>query len=120
VRAVRASSSGPTTATATAGWPVALKVLHPRLRGASAYARLSEEIVMVRRVADFCTARVHELATDGDRSYVVSEYVDGPSLRELVERDGRPRTRHERADPGGRDRPADRRRGLAAAVGLTP
>jgi glycine betaine/choline ABC-type transport system substrate-binding protein/predicted Ser/Thr protein kinase len=71
------------------GAPVALKVLHPRLlRGASAYARLSEEIAMVRRVADFCTARVHELATDGDRSYVVSEYVDGPSLRELVERDG--------------------------------
>jgi predicted Ser/Thr protein kinase len=71
------------------GAPVALKVLHPRLlRGASAYARLSEEIAMVRRVADFCTARVHELATDGDRSYVVSEYVDGPSLRELVDRDG--------------------------------
>ncbi|MDN3356920.1 glycine betaine ABC transporter substrate-binding protein [Actinomadura sp. DC4] len=71
------------------GVPVALKVLHPRLiRGAQAYARLGEEITMVRRVADFCTARVHELATDGARSYVVSEYVDGPSLWELVERDG--------------------------------
>jgi glycine betaine/choline ABC-type transport system substrate-binding protein/predicted Ser/Thr protein kinase len=71
------------------GAPVALKVLHPRLlRGAEAHARLRDEITMVRRVADFCTARVHELGTDGDRSYVVSEYVDGPSLQELVETDG--------------------------------
>ncbi|GAB2801063.1 hypothetical protein GCM10027176_01420 [Actinoallomurus bryophytorum] len=71
------------------GVPVALKVLRPRLlRDAEAHARLSDEIAMVRRVADFCTARVYELGADDGRSYVVSEYVDGPSLQELVERDG--------------------------------
>jgi glycine betaine/choline ABC-type transport system substrate-binding protein/predicted Ser/Thr protein kinase len=71
------------------GIPVALKVLHPRLlRGAQAYDRLREELVLVRRVADFCTARIIEAGTDGGRSYVVSEYVDGPSLQELTETDG--------------------------------
>jgi glycine betaine/choline ABC-type transport system substrate-binding protein/predicted Ser/Thr protein kinase len=71
------------------GVAVALKVLRPRLlRDAEAHTRLSDEIAMVRRVADFCTARVHELGTDDGRSYVVSEYVDGPSLYELVARDG--------------------------------
>ena len=71
------------------GAPVALKVLHPRLlRGARAYDRLSEEIATVRRVADFCTARIIELGTDGARSYLVSEYVDGPSLQEFTEAEG--------------------------------
>jgi glycine betaine/choline ABC-type transport system substrate-binding protein len=71
------------------GTPVALKVLHPRLlRGARAYDRLSDEIVAVRRVADFCTARIIELGTDGPRSYLVSEYVDGPSLPEFTEAEG--------------------------------
>ena len=71
------------------GEPVALKVLHPRLlRGAQAYDRLSEEIATVHRVADFCTARIIELGTDGARSYLVSEYVGGPSLQEYVEAEG--------------------------------
>ncbi|HEY0542519.1 MAG TPA: glycine betaine ABC transporter substrate-binding protein [Actinoallomurus sp.] len=71
------------------GTPVALKVLHARLlRGPQAYDRLSEEIVLVRRVADFCTARIIESGTDGGRAYVVSEYVDGPSLHEFTETDG--------------------------------
>ena len=64
-------------------------MLRPRLLpDTEAHTRLSDEIATVRRVADFCTARVHELGTDDGRSYVVSEYVDGPSLQELVERDG--------------------------------
>jgi glycine betaine/choline ABC-type transport system substrate-binding protein/predicted Ser/Thr protein kinase len=71
------------------GTPVALKVLHPRLlRDARARARLGAEVAMVRRVADFCTAGVHASGTDQGCSYVVSEYVDGPSLRESVEVDG--------------------------------
>lgn len=71
------------------GTSVALKVLHPRLlRGARAYDRLGDEIVAVRRVADFCTARIIELGTDGPRSYLVSEYVDGPSLQEFTEAEG--------------------------------
>ncbi|GAA4499567.1 hypothetical protein GCM10023191_046670 [Actinoallomurus oryzae] len=64
-------------------------MLHPRLlRGARAYDRLRDEIAAVRRVADFCTARIIELGSDGGRSYLVSEYVDGPSLQEFTESGG--------------------------------
>jgi glycine betaine/choline ABC-type transport system substrate-binding protein/predicted Ser/Thr protein kinase len=71
------------------GTTVALKVLHPRLlRGARTFERLGDEITAVRRVADFCTARIIELGTDGPRSYLVSEYVDGPSLQEFTEAEG--------------------------------
>ncbi|TYK44882.1 glycine betaine ABC transporter substrate-binding protein [Actinomadura decatromicini] len=64
------------------GGPVALKTPH------GGRADLSE-ITLVRQVARFCTARVLDAGTDGDRPYIVSEYVDGPSLKAAVE-DGGP------------------------------
>ncbi len=71
------------------GEPVALKLLHSRmLDDADAHRRLVDEITLVRRVADFCTARILDFGADGDRSFVVTEYVDGPSLRTLVEAEG--------------------------------
>lgn len=71
------------------GGKVAVKLLHARLvRRADVHHRLAEEIALVRRVAEFCTARIVDFGADGDRSYIVSEYVDGPSLQELVEADG--------------------------------
>jgi glycine betaine/choline ABC-type transport system substrate-binding protein/serine/threonine protein kinase len=71
------------------GEPVAVKLLHARLvRGADVHGRLAEEIAMVRRTADFCTARLLDFGADGDRSYIVSEYVDGPSLQRLVASEG--------------------------------
>ncbi|GAA4193934.1 hypothetical protein [Microbispora amethystogenes] len=45
----------------------------------------------MRRVAPFCTAQVLDADLDGDCPYIVSEYVDGPSLRDHVAAAG-PRT----------------------------
>ncbi|SFK10390.1 Protein kinase domain-containing protein [Streptosporangium canum] len=36
----------------------------------------------------FCTAQVVETGLAGDRPYVVSEYIDGPTLRKAVANDG--------------------------------
>jgi glycine betaine/choline ABC-type transport system substrate-binding protein/predicted Ser/Thr protein kinase len=68
--------------------PVAIKVVHPRLVRGGAHDRLADEIAVVRRIAYFCTARVLDFGADGGRSYIVSEYVDGPSLQERVETEG--------------------------------
>ncbi|GAA2581974.1 hypothetical protein SMC26_11900 [Actinomadura fulvescens] len=56
-----------------------------------ARARFLQEVTTARRVAPFCTARVLEAGENAGVSYMVSEYIDGPSLRELVGRDGRVR-----------------------------
>ncbi|MEW9532444.1 protein kinase [Microbispora sp. NPDC049125] len=71
------------------GRRVAIKVLHgyasadPELKH-----RFGREVTAGRRVASFCTARVLAAHLDGPRPYIVSEYVEGPSLRQAV-RDGR-------------------------------
>ncbi|ROO88942.1 serine/threonine protein kinase [Actinocorallia herbida] len=71
---------------------VAVKLLHARLSDDPvARARFARELATLRRIAGFCTARVHAADLDGDRPYIVSEYVPGPSLRELVLAEG-PRT----------------------------
>lgn len=65
-----------------AGGRVAIKVLRgdpagePGLRD-----RMAKEAVSARRVASFCTARVLGVELEGPRPYIVSEYVEGPSLR---------------------------------------
>ncbi|MGI5161112.1 serine/threonine-protein kinase [Microbispora sp. CA-102843] len=66
------------------GGPVAVKLLHARLDDTSARRGFAREIEAVRRVAPFCTAQVLDADLDGDRPYIVSEYVDGPSLRDHV------------------------------------
>ncbi|WP_157099623.1 serine/threonine-protein kinase, partial [Microbispora sp. ATCC PTA-5024] len=67
------------------GRRVAVKVLHG---GAAAdpetRERLGREAAAARRVASFCTARVVAADLDGPRPYLVSEYVEGPSLRRAV------------------------------------
>ncbi|MCO6007592.1 protein kinase [Actinoallomurus purpureus] len=71
------------------GGRVAVKVLHARLlRGIAAQAGLRDQMALMRRVADFCTAKVLDYGMYGDRPYIVSEYIDGPSLQTLVETDG--------------------------------
>ncbi|MGJ6968172.1 protein kinase domain-containing protein [Streptosporangium sp. G11] len=67
------------------GARVAVKVLHgdagtdPELRD-----RFGREAAAARRVASFCTASVLDADLDGPRPYIVSEYVEGPSLRRAV------------------------------------
>ncbi|GAB2443104.1 hypothetical protein GCM10027187_01900 [Streptosporangium sandarakinum] len=67
------------------GRRVAIKVLHgdpaddPDLRD-----RFGREATAARRVASFCTAAVLAAELDGPRPYIVSEYIEGLSLRQAV------------------------------------
>ncbi len=71
---------------------VAVKLLHAQLLGdANARERFVRELALLQRVAGFCTAQMLAADMAGDRPYIVSEYVPGPSLRALVQEEG-PRT----------------------------
>ncbi|MFD0478427.1 serine/threonine-protein kinase [Nonomuraea thailandensis] len=73
----------------TSGERVAIKVLHARLAGdTEARERFLREVDAAMRVAAFCTARVLDVAVDGDRPYIVSEFIDGPSLEDAVREHG--------------------------------
>jgi predicted Ser/Thr protein kinase len=73
------------------GRKVAIKVLHERFTGnQAARDRFLREVEATRRVATFSTARVLDVNINDDQAYVVSEYVDGMSLEQLV-RDQGPR-----------------------------
>jgi eukaryotic-like serine/threonine-protein kinase len=74
------------------GLMVAVKLLRADLaEDPAARARFVKELSATMRVAPFCTARVLEADVEGVRPYVVSEYVEGPSLQQLVAEHG-PRT----------------------------
>ncbi|TKK86794.1 serine/threonine protein kinase [Herbidospora galbida] len=74
------------------GQKVAIKVLHAHIaKDRDAQARFLREVDAARRVAPFSTARVLDVNITDDLAYVVSEYVDGVSLEQLVKDKG-PRT----------------------------
>jgi predicted Ser/Thr protein kinase len=74
------------------GARVAIKVLHASLAAdPETRRRFLREAEVAGRVAPFCTAKVLGTGLAGEQPYIVSEYVPGPSLDELVKRDG-PRT----------------------------
>ena len=72
------------------GGYVAIKLVHstlahdPEFRG-----RFRSEVERARQVPSFCTAEVLDADLDHNPPYLVVEYVDGPSLAEVVE-DGGP------------------------------
>ncbi|MFC5180739.1 serine/threonine-protein kinase [Actinomadura harenae] len=67
------------------GQRVAIKLLHPHLvTDERARGRFLGEVEIAKRVAPFCTAPVLDSGIDGDRPYIVSEFVDGPSLHASV------------------------------------
>ncbi|MEV4359448.1 WD40 repeat domain-containing serine/threonine-protein kinase [Nonomuraea sp. NPDC049625] len=68
------------------GERVAIKV--PRSEGAQARARLAKEASAAQRVASFCTAKVIEAQVEVAPLYIVSEYVAGLSLRQVVAESG--------------------------------
>lgn len=74
-------------ATAPNGTRVAVKVLHD-LVDETARARFAREVDAARRVATFSTARVLDMNITGQYPYIVSEYVEGPSLEQLVKKHG--------------------------------
>ncbi|MET8339106.1 serine/threonine-protein kinase [Streptosporangium canum] len=71
------------------GGVVALKTPHPvHLNDPTLRARFAEEVEFSRRVVPFCTAAVVEDGTDRDRPYLVSEYIPGPALSQVVSERG--------------------------------
>jgi eukaryotic-like serine/threonine-protein kinase len=66
---------------------VAVKVLRSSV-DASVLQRLARELDAIHKVQPFVTARVIEASTEGERRYIVSEFIDGPSLQERVESRG--------------------------------
>ncbi|MCK9896211.1 WD40 repeat domain-containing serine/threonine protein kinase [Frankia sp. AgB32] len=72
-----------------AGGQVAVKLIRPDLaRLAEFRVRLKQEADNARRVARFCTAAVLDVDITGEQPYLVTEYVDGPTLAEAVARRG--------------------------------
>ncbi|MGN9841934.1 serine/threonine protein kinase [Nonomuraea sp. H19] len=74
------------------GGQAAVKWLRPHLAGdAVAAERFAREAAVSQRVAPFCTAKVLATGVHEERPFIVSEYVDGPSLQQAVTKEG-PRT----------------------------
>jgi eukaryotic-like serine/threonine-protein kinase len=65
------------------GTDVAVKVLRSSA-DARTLERLARELDAVHQVQPFVTAQVVEAGTDGGHRYVVSEFIDGPSLQDRV------------------------------------
>ncbi|MGI5157126.1 protein kinase domain-containing protein [Microbispora sp. CA-102843] len=70
-----------------AGEKVAVKVVRtrPSIGVPAAFAR---ELAAARQVAEFCTVRILDARLDADPPYIVSEFVDGPSLQQVIESGG--------------------------------
>ncbi|HEY7485341.1 MAG TPA: serine/threonine-protein kinase [Streptosporangiaceae bacterium] len=71
------------------GTRVAIKLLHRELTDdETARVRFLREIEFAKQVASFCTAQIIDADIEGERPYLVSEYVPGPSVLQLVQTDG--------------------------------
>ena len=69
----------------TGGEYVAVKVVHAALATDPEYAaRFRGEVSRAEQVPPFCTARFLHADLDHDPPYLVVEYIDGPSLAEVV------------------------------------
>jgi serine/threonine protein kinase len=66
---------------------VAVKVLRSSV-DATVLQRLARELDAVHQVQPFVTAGVIEASAEGDRRFIVSEFIDGPSLQERVDARG--------------------------------
>ena len=74
---------------APGGEYVAIKLLHAQMANdPAARARFTREVTAAQKVEPFCTARVLEADLHGDQPYVVSEFIDGPSLHDVVAHNG--------------------------------
>ncbi len=71
------------------GQQVALKVIRFDNAGDRKFRHLfGREVRSAQKVAGFCTARVLDADVGAEQPYVVTEYVDGPTLSSTVEEDG--------------------------------
>jgi predicted Ser/Thr protein kinase len=68
---------------------VAVKIVHAALADRpEVRQRFRSEVERARQVPPFCTAEVLDVDLDHDPAYLVIEYVDGPSLAEVVRERG--------------------------------
>jgi hypothetical protein len=71
------------------GRAVALKLLRPHVaHDRDARTRLAREVTVLRRIEDRRVATVIDADLDGDRPYLVTRYVPGPPLDEVVKEQG--------------------------------
>ncbi|GAB3500971.1 serine/threonine-protein kinase [Nocardiopsis coralliicola] len=71
------------------GNEVAIKVLNDQWSDdAELRKRFEKEVRAAQKVASFCTAAIHAAHLGNEPPYVVSEFVDGPSLQAAVARRG--------------------------------
>ncbi|XVX19695.1 protein kinase domain-containing protein [Actinomycetota bacterium] len=71
------------------GRAVAVKVLRPHIaHDPDARARLAREVETLERVQDPGVAPVIDADIEGERPYIVTRYVPGPSLDEVIREDG--------------------------------
>ncbi|MFI7433412.1 serine/threonine protein kinase [Micromonospora haikouensis] len=71
------------------GRRVAVKVVRPELAHDDVFrARFRSEVNRARQVPPFCTAEVLDADPDHDPPYLVVEYVEGPSLAQLLREHG--------------------------------
>ncbi|MEV0824585.1 WD40 repeat domain-containing serine/threonine protein kinase [Nonomuraea rubra] len=71
---------------------VAVKWLRPDLSGDQvSVERFLREVQVAQQVAPFCTAAVLGTGVEQDRPFIVSEFIEGPSLQRVVQEEG-PRT----------------------------
>jgi len=69
------------------GGPAAVKLL-PSTTDPQVRSRFLKEVAAAQRVARFCTAQVLDAGIFERRPFIVSEYVSGPSLIEVLEQYG--------------------------------
>lgn len=82
---------------------VAMKLIRSDLAQDQGFrARFAREVAAARRVGGVCTARVRDADLDAERPWVVTDFVAGPNLADLVTRHG--------------PMPPDQQRALAAGL----
>ena len=71
------------------GSEVTISVLHSEwTKDAAARDRFAAEAAVAKRVPPFCAARILDAGMDGDDAFLISEYVPGESLIEVISTDG--------------------------------
>lgn len=71
------------------GAQVAVKLIRARMGADAGFRRrFAREVEAAKRVARFCTAPVLDSDVEGDVAYLVTEYVEGPSLGDVVSESG--------------------------------
>ena len=73
------------------GRVVALKLLHPSYTGDPEFlTKFSQEAQAVANLSHPNIVTVHDIGRDGERYYIVMEYVEGKTLKQLIREAGRP------------------------------